>query len=160
MTLKATPATKNALLNAIGLKEQLDDGFLYIFSGTAPATAAEALNMATTHTELAMITVSDDGTTGLTFDAPLAGVISKAEAETWSGTCDFDGFNAATTQTATFFRYCAAGDNGRGAADGTTGYRIQGSVTALGGGGDLQIGSGSLTDGVLQPIGAFSVSID
>ena len=40
MTLKATPATKNAILNAIGLKEQLDDGFLYIFSGAAPATVS------------------------------------------------------------------------------------------------------------------------
>lgn len=160
MTLKATPATKNALLNAIGLKEQLDDGFLYIFSGTEPATANEALNMATTHTKLAMITVSDDGTTGLTFDAPASGVLSKAAAETWSGTCAFDGFDATTTQAATFFRFCAAADNGRGAADGTTGYRLQGSVTAIGGGGDLQLGTGSLTDGVLQPIGAFSVSID
>lgn len=160
MTLKATPATKNALLDAIGLKEQLDNGFLYIFSGTAPATANEALNVATTHTELCRISVADDGVTGLTFDAPAAGVISKAAAETWSGTCVFNGFNAATTQAATFFRFCAAADDGRGVANGTTGYRIQGTVTAIGAGGDLQIGSGSLTDGVLQPIGAFSVSID
>lgn len=160
MTLKATPATKNALLNAIGLKEQLDDGFLYVFSGALPATADEALNMVTTHTELLMVSVADDGVTGLTFDAPTGGVVSKAAAETWSGTCDFDGFNATTTQAATFYRFCAAGDNGRGAADGTTGYRIQGSVTAVGGGGDLQIGTGSLTEGNLQPIGAFSYSID
>lgn len=160
MTLKATPATKNAILNAIGLKEQLDDGFLYIFSGTAPATANEALNMVTTHTELVMMSESDDGVTGLTFDAPASGVLSKAAAEDWSGTCAFDGFDATTTQTATFFRFCAAGDDGRGAAHATTGYRIQGSVTAVGGGGDLQIGAGTLTDGGVQPIGAFSVSID
>lgn len=160
MTLKATPATKNALLDAIGLKEQLDDGFLYIFSGAAPATAEEALNMATTHTELLKVSVGDDGVTGLTFDAPASGVVSKAAAETWSGTCSFDGFNAATTQTPTFFRYCAAGDNGRGVANASTGYRLQGTVSALGGGGHLQIGSGSLTDGVLQPIGAFSIAVD
>lgn len=160
MSLKATAATKNALLNAIGLKEQLDDGFLYLFSGAVPATADEALNMATTHTELLMVSVDGDGVTGLTFNAPSGGILAKASGEAWSGEAAFDGFNAATTQAATFFRFCAAGDDGRGAAHASTGYRIQGTVSAVSGGGDCQIGDGNLSDGVVQPIGACSFAIE
>lgn len=159
MTLKATPATKNNVL-ADGIKAQLDGGFMYYFSGAVPATADEALNMVTTHTELLKVSKDGDGVTGLTFAAPAGGVLAKNPAEAWSGEAAFDGFNAATTQTATFFRFCAAGDNGRGAAHASTGYRIQGTVSAISGGGDCQIGDGTLSDGVVQPIGACSFAID
>ena len=161
MSLKATPATKNALLNAIGLKEQLDDGFLYIYAGAAPASAEAALDMVATHTELVKISVGGDGVTGLTFAAPSAGVLAKTGAENWTGDCDFDGKDDATaTLTPLFYRFCAAGDDGRGAADGTTGYRLQGSVGGPSSGADLQLGTATLTNGNTQPIGAFSVTVE
>lgn len=153
--LKLSTATANGLANAIGLKEQLDGGKLYIFAGPVPETADEALDLVNDHTELCVITVNDSGT-GLTFDAATNGVLGKAAAETWSGTCAFDGADAATTTLApTFYRFCASGDNGRAAANTSTGYRVQGSVGGPNSGADLQLGANTLSDGALQPIGAF-----
>lgn len=158
MALKASTATKNAALNATGIKTQLAAGFLYVYSGAVPATADEALNMVTTHTELLKVSLSG-GATGLTFDAPAAGVLPKAAAETWSGTCAFSGFDAATTQAPTFYRFCAAGDDGRAAANASTGYRIQGTAGGPSSGADLQFGTATLTDGNVQPIGAYSITL-
>ncbi len=158
--IKATPASKNAMLNSIGLKEQLDDGFLYIFSGTLPDTAEEALDMVSDHTELLKVSVDGDGSTGLTFETPSGGVLSKTVAEDWTGECTFDGFeDAETTLTPTFFRFCAAGDTGRTLADSSTGYRLQGTVGGPGSGADLMLGVDDLTAGNDQPIGAATITI-
>lgn len=158
--MQLSTATRNAALNTVGIKEQLDAGFLYIYAGTPPVDANVALDMVAVHTELVKISLSG-GATGLTFDAPAAGVLPKAAAETWSGTCTFDGFAEATsTLTPTFFRFCAAGDNGRGVANSTTGYRIQGTVGGPSSGADLQLGTATLTDGNVQPIGAASFTLE
>ena len=156
MSLKPSVATANGCANGTGLKEQFDDGFLFLFAGPIPATADEALDMGADHTEVVKISVDGDGVTGLTFNAPASGVLSKATAETWTGTATFDGADdGEASLTPSFYRFCAAADTGRGAADGTTGYRIQGTVTGLTGGGDLVLGSASITAAALQPIGAF-----
>lgn len=159
MTFIATPASKNGILNSTGVKEQLDLGFLYIYAGPIPATADAALDMVNDHTELVKISVSG-GATGLTFATPSAGVVSKNGGEVWTGTCAFSGADGATsTLTPTFYRFCAAGDDGRGTADASTGYRVQGSVGGPSSGADLQLGTDTLTDGNTQPIGAFSITI-
>ena len=158
MALKETAATKNAALNATGIKPQMALGYLYLFSGTVPATADEALDFVGTHTEIVHIT-NNSTATGITFDAPVSGVLSKAAAETWSGVVAITGFNAASPQAPTFYRLCAAGDNGRLIANATTGYRIQGSVGGPSSGADLQLGTASLTNGNTQAVGAFSYSL-
>ena len=154
--LKPSTATSNAVLNGTGLKEQFDGGFLYIFAGPAPANADDALDMVSAHTELVQISLNA-GITGLTFATPAGGVLGKTPAETWSGVVDIDGYEGSETALApTFYRFCPAGDNGRAAADPSTGYRMQGTCGGPNSGADLQFGTAMLTDGNTQPIGAFS----
>lgn len=108
------------------LKAELDGGRLFFFAGPVPATAEEALDMATDHTQLVEMTEGGDGATGLTFDAPVDGAMVKAAAEEWTGLIAFDGAeDGETTLEATFWRFCPAGDNGRGV---TTDVRLQGTI--------------------------------
>lgn len=132
------------------LKGALDGGRLFIFAGTVPATAEEALDMVTDHTELVEMTESGDGVTGLTFEAPSGEGMVKAAAETWEGLIDFDGFESGPgTATATFYRFCTDGDNGRGAA---TDPRIQGTIG--GPESDMPMASAELTDNGTNTLGA------
>ncbi len=156
--LKLTTATANKLLNATPLKTQLTLGKLYIYAGTVPATADEALNMVTTHTELVIVT-NNATATGLTLDDATAGVLTKAAAETWSGTPAFSGFNTVSPGTPTFYRFCAAGDDGRAVANATTGYRVQGTVGGPSSGADLVLAATTITSGTLQPIGSYGLRI-
>lgn len=114
------------------LKDELDGGRMYWFSGPVPASSDDPLDMGDDHTQLVMMTESGDGSTGLTFDAPSGNAMTKAAAETWSGLIAFDGAESGeTTLTATFYRFCAAGDNGRGAASSP---RLQGTIGGPGSG--------------------------
>lgn len=158
--LKITTATANALANAIGLKEQFDNGFLFLFAGLPPASADTALDMVNVHTQIAKFSVDDDGSTGLTFDAPSGGLLSKAAAEAWLATTAFDGFESAEANlTPTFFRFCAAGDTGRGAAHASTGYRLQGTVGNLSSGADMEMGETDLAEAVELPANSFGIRI-
>ena len=139
-------------------KTELDGGKLYLYCGTPPANADAALDMVASHTLLCVITNNDTGT-GLTFQTPTDNNLNKATSETWSGTASFSGKDAATsTLTPTFFRFCPAGDNGQGAADTSTGYRIQGSVSGPSGGGEMELLSTTITNGALVPAGLFRVT--
>lgn len=112
------------------LKAALDGGRMYWFSGPVPATAEEALDMVSSHTRLVEMTESGLGSTGLTFDPPSGGSMVKSSAETWSGTIQFSGANdGESTLNATFWRFCAAGDNGQSVADGS---RVQGTIGTAG----------------------------
>lgn len=160
MTVKVSTATANALANALGLKSQLDGGRLYIFAGPVPATADEALDMGADHTEIVEITESGDGSTGLTFDAPVAGLLSKAAAESWQETAAFDGAESAEpTLLATFFRFCAAGDDGRAAANATTGYRLQGDIGNLASSAAMKMSNPTRTNAALVNIDSFSARL-
>ena len=132
-------------------KAELDGGFLYIFSGPIPASAEDALTVGPggDHTQLAMLSESDDGVTGLTWSAPVDGVIVKNPSETWEGLNDFDGAEELeTTLTATFARFCPSGDNGRTAA---VTPRVQFCITGPAGGCELLLNSTSVTaNGVLK----------
>lgn len=157
--LKLSTATRNALLNDIGLKDQLDGGKLYLFAGPLPATADEALDLVNDHTECVVITDNGAGAP-LTFDTPTSGVLNKAASQVWKGTVALDGAEAgAGTATPTFYRFCAGTDNGRGAANASTGYRVQGTVGGPNSGADLQLGQATLSNGNEQAIGAFGLSI-
>lgn len=124
------------------IKAALDGGRMYWFSGPVPTDENEALDMDASHTQLVEMTESGDGSTGLTFDSPLGNAMTKAAAETWSGLVSFDGAeDSATTLTATFYRFCAPGDNGRGVA---ATPRLQGTIG--GPGSDIPMVSAALTD--------------
>ncbi|MGO1073573.1 hypothetical protein [Lysobacter sp. CA199] len=143
----------NVLLAQI--KTRLDGGRLILFAGTVPRTAAEALNLASVHTELVRIGLNGTGS-GLTFDTPINGVLSKSPTEVWRGTTAFEGADAAqTTLTPTFYRFCTAGDDGRAVADALTGTRLQGAVGGPSSGAELRLGIAALTAGNEQPVGDF-----
>ena len=159
--MRVTPsiATANAMLNGTGLKEQLDGGFLYVFAGPVPATADEALDLVSKHTALVKISLNSTAT-GLTLSAPASGAIGKPSGDTWAGAVNIDGYQGSETELApTFCRFCVGLDDGRGAADGTTGYRIQGTAGGPNSGAFLQFGVAELVDGNTQPVGAFSLSL-
>lgn len=153
--MKANTKLLDLMLTAA--QTALDGGKLYFFAGTAPADADTALDMAATHTQLAVITVDGSGT-GLTFDNPTGGSLPKAAAETWEGTIAFDGKDdGETTLTATFFRFCPSGDDGRGA--GSTGARVQGSIGGPSSAADLKLTSTSLTANGTNTTGAAIFNI-
>lgn len=160
MTVHVSVALRNALLQGSSVKEELDGGFLYLFSGTVPATADTALDMVTVHTQLAKIAADDPpvaaGVTGLTFEAAAVnGALPKETTETWAAVIDFVGADAAdagvSPLTASFFRFCGPGDNGQAAGDASTTPRIQGSLATAGG--DINLVSTSLDDNGTNTVG-------
>jgi hypothetical protein len=146
MAVKLSLGLRNALLNNGGIKENLDGGFLFVFAGPVPADADAALDMSTSHTQIAKISVSDDGSTGLTFAAPSNGVLNKTSSEAWQGTITFDGTDSGSSSLApTFFRFCGTSDTGRGAG-GTSAKRIQGTAGGPSSAADLDCGADSVVD--------------
>ena len=165
MTVFASAALRNGLLQGSSVKEQLDSGFIYIFAGTAPVDADAALDMVGTHTQLAKIAAdavpADAGTVGLTFAATAVnGAIAKNAGETWAAKINFVGKDAAlagvSPLTATFFRFCSAADNGQAIGSGST-PRIQGSVATTGG--DINLTSVSLSDNGSNTTGLASFEV-
>lgn len=140
------------------IKAELDGGFLYIYSGPPPASAAAELDMGGLHTQLVQLSVGGDGSTGLTFEAPSGPVMSKTAAEAWEGLITFEGAeDSESTLPPTFFRFCAPGDDGRSAG----GTRVQGTVGGPTSGANLVLGSDTLTDNGTnsQGVGVFTVPI-
>jgi len=101
MGLRLSTGLRNALMAEIGFKGAMADGILEIFSGAIPANADTTEGAGT---KLLRVTIASGAftsgvaTNGLDFDAPAAGVLSKAAAETWSGVGLADG-------TAAWFRF-------------------------------------------------------
>lgn len=138
------------------LRDELNGGRKFWFSGPVPANADEPLDMVNDHTQLVEFTEGGDGVTGLTFEAPSGGAMLKTASEVWSGLVDFDGAEAAEdTLTATFYRFCADGDDGRDA--GTT-ARIQGTIGTAGT--NILMANPDLTDNDLntQGLSYFAVT--
>lgn len=147
MTYKFSPGLAADAQNA--RRTALNGGRLYVFAGPEPDNANDALDLTVgtgLHTQCVEYTLNGAGTTGLTFATTTNDVLNKTPAEAWRGLVDFVGAQqASSTLTPTFFRFCAAGDNGR-AAGTSTSKRWQGSVSGPNGNGDLVIGSDTLTD--------------
>jgi hypothetical protein len=149
----------SALMEAAlaAVKTALDGGFLYIFSGSVPESPDDALDMVTDHTQLAMISVDDDGTTGLTFETPSGNVLVKTAAEDWIGTIVFNGAeDGETTLTPTFFRFCEDGDDPTAAA---TGVRVQGTVGGPSSGADMLRSTTTMTANGTNVIGVSVFSL-
>lgn len=155
--MRMTPDLAEAVLNA--LKSELDGGFLYFFAGPVPDGPEDALDMMNDHTQVAMLSESNDGVTGLTFAAASDHTISKTPGEDWRGTVTFDGADdSETTLTPTFFRFCPDGDDGRGAA---TTPRLQGTIGGPNSTADVRLSSDTLTANGTNETGlaGFTVSL-
>lgn len=151
ITLESTDATvgETSLFDTVtcdcadaGFKEIFKDCFIDVYTGTQPTLA----NDAPTGTRLVTF-YSDGSTAGLEWDDSVAGVISKATAETWTGT-------AAATGTAGWFRIRQASDSG---ASSTTEPRVDGVCTISGG--QLNMSSLSIVSGAVQTISTFTITM-
>ena len=160
MAYKLSPELAQASHNGPGLKPALEDTggfFLRIYAGPVPATPGEALNTASSHTLLGITSVNGDGTTGMTFAAAIGAVLRKAAAEDWSGTFAFSGFGAASPSLlATFFRLAPKADTCLAVG---TGPRLQGTITAIGGGGDMERANPTCDNGQPFALSEFVVRI-
>lgn len=126
-------ALRNVLADALDL---FGGGVLEIRSGAAPGP-----NAADAGTLLASITLPTPA-----MGAASAGVISLNG--TWTDA------SADATGTAAHFRFKQTGDTG--GATGATDERLEGTVTATGGGGDLTLDSVSITAGQTVTIDTFT----
>jgi hypothetical protein len=131
MTIRLNDATKNAILDS-GFDAVFNDGTLEIRTGTQPAAASDAAS----GTLLASITLPADA-----FAAASSG--AKAKSGTWSDA------SANATGDAGWFRMKNGDDSAR----------LDGSVTATGGGGDLTLDNVSIASGQAVTINTFSVSL-
>lgn len=139
---KFSTGLRNHVLGTGSVKAALDGGTLKYYTGTPPATADAAV----TGTLLCTLTVSA-GATGLTFSAPVDGVMSKTAAETWQGV------NAATG-TAGYARFVAAADDGTLS---TTAPRIQMTVGTVGT--DLLSANTLMTSGQTFTLNYFDIAL-
>ncbi|GAA0721269.1 hypothetical protein [Dokdonella soli] len=153
LSITDTLATQLAVTLAAQLGSPVSSptgGFLYLYSGTVPLTAAAAV----TGTKLAKIGVNTVPATAPAvchFDQPTTPTLYKAAAETWSSGTSATGVIA--SGTATFYRYCAGTSDDGMAADSGTNIRIQGTVGTTGT--DLILPSTTITVGTAVPIGTF-----
>ena len=143
MTILASTGLRIKMLDTGSVKTIFAAGFLKLYTGAAPASPDDAA----TGTLLSTISINAGGT-GTNFDtAAVAGVLSKAPAEIWSGV------NAATG-TAAYYRHVAAGDTG---ASSITQARLQGSVGVLGA--DLNLSSVSLVSAATLTVDYYSAAM-
>lgn len=131
MSFQFSVSARNAALDAIETAIGTS-AVLKIRSGSAPATVATA----------------DSGTVLATLNLPsdwlaAASSGSKSKSGTWEDT------SADATGTAAHFRIYAS--------DGTTAH-IQGTVTATGGGGDMQLDNVSIASGQAVTITSFTLT--
>ena len=128
MTVRLNTALRNLLADSLG--DTFNSGVLEIRTGTQPASAGDSA----TGTLLASIPLPADA-----FSAASVGVTSKSG--TWS-------VAAAATGTAGWARFRNAGDT----------LRLDGSVTATGGGGDLTIDNVSIVATGTVTVTSFTVT--
>lgn len=149
MTLKMSTGLANAILAGSSIKEELDNGFIYIFSGTVPDDA-DAANANTLLVKIAADAVPvDAGVEGLDFAASASSrAIAKSGAQDWAGV-------VVATGTATFYRFCESGDAGTSAS--TTASRIQGTVGLSGA--DINLTSVALVDNDTNTVGLSTYEI-
>ena len=86
-------------------------------------------------------------TNGVEFDAPAAGVVSKAAAETWTGLCGASG-------TAGWFRFYT---NAYTTGASETAVRFDGTVAVSGG--QLNVSSTTFTSGATETVSSFAITI-
>jgi hypothetical protein len=146
MTMRLSTGLRNKLLDggaAGGVKGSFNLGFIAIMTGSQPTTA----DAAATGTLLGTISVNGGGT-GITFDAAVAGVLSKAAAETWR-------FTGLVAGVAGWFRLYAPGDTITNLS--TTAARLDGSIGTSGA--DLNLTNLNITVAQVNTCDTFTVTM-
>lgn len=143
MALRLSTGIRQDLLGSQDFQTAFALSFINIYTGAQPSTADDAA----TGTLLATI-YSNGVSIGVSFDAPVAGVIAKAIAETWSGFAIADG-------TAGYFRLFEAGGTPSGVS--TTESRIDGNIATSGA--DMNMSTTFVANGAVQTIATFQVTL-
>ncbi len=145
MTLKVSTGLRNKLLDTGALRNVMSGSFIKIYSGTAPASADDAIGGG--NTLLVTISVNSTGT-GLTFDTTAVnGTLAKTSSEIWSGV------NVAAG-TASFYRLVTASDDGTSSS---VQARIQGDIALAGA--DMNFTSTALSLSATQTIDYYVVAL-
>lgn len=143
MALGFSTALANSILDSIANgaigQSFWDSAILEIRSGARPANA----DTAPTGTVLATMTLPADAMAA-------AAALSVSFQGTWSDT------SADNTGTAAWFRIKRSGDSG---TTNTTDKRLDGTVTATGGGGDMEINNTSISATQVVTIASYSHSL-
>jgi len=140
MALKLSTGLRNDLLGTSDFKTTFTHCKLEYYTGAQPATSDDAATGA-------LLLSFHLGATGLTFDVPSLGVISKAAAETWSAV-------AAATGTAGYFRLSSLADAN---AQSTTLARLDGAIGTFGA--DLNLTTTAVVTGATHTVSQFDVTI-
>jgi hypothetical protein len=143
MALRLSTGLRQALLGTQDFQAEFALSFINIYTGTQPSGADDAA----TGTLLATI-YSDGAAVGLSFDAPVAGTVAKAVAQTWSGTAGAEG-------TAGWFRLFEA--TGNPAIQSTTESRIDGNVATSGA--NMNMSNTFIANGAVQTISTFAITM-
>lgn len=141
--MKRSTGLRASILTAF--KAAMDGSVIDYYSGTAPASADDALN----GDNVLLCTISVDGTgTGVTFDADTStGVLIKNTSEVWSGAIVASG-------TASFFRMRKPSDDG---SSSMALSRLQGTLGLNDA--DLNLSSMTFTVGNERKLNQFVVSV-
>lgn len=149
MAIQLSTGLRSAMLDTADFKTLFANSIIDIYSGDQPASADDT--EAGTH--LLRITLSSGAFTpgepdnGLNFDAAVAGVIAKIEADTWSG-------ENLESGTAGWFRFY---DNSVTTGASTEAVRFDGSVDVSEA--ELNMPSTSLVATATTTIDAFEVTL-
>lgn len=145
MSLRLSTGARNKLLDGGstgGIKGAFNLGFIAIMDGSQPANA----DAAATGNLLGTISNNDSGT-GITFDAAVAGVSSKAAAETWK-------FHGLAAGIAGWFRLYAPGDTITNVS--ATAARVDGSIGSSGA--DLNLTNLTIAIGQINTCDSFTIT--
>lgn len=146
MSIRLSDEARNRLLDGGvngGVKACYDLGFINIYQGSQPSSA----NTGATGALLGTVTVNGDGSTGLSFDAAVAGVISKAAAQSWK-------FVGLTAGIAGWFRLYTAGDTP--ASTDSTKPRIDGAVGTSGA--ELNLSNVAIAVAQVNTVDGFTIT--
>lgn len=142
MALRLSTGYRQSALGTADFQSEFAVSFINIYSGSQPSDADQAAS------GTLLATIYSDGTAiGVSFDAPVAGVIAKAVAETWSGTAGAEG-------TAGWFRLFEAG--GDPSILSTTESRIDGNVATSGA--NMNMSNTFVANGAVQTISTFAIT--
>lgn len=150
MALQLSTGLRNGMLNATGFTTAFNNGAIYVYSGPQPATADSAIQ----GTQLGLITLNNGAwtpgvsTNGLQFDAPVAGVVSKAAAQVWRMLGIANG-------TAGWFRLVGNPVDAGGSS--TTLPRMDGTIAISGG--DMNLSSLSIVTGAPNTVDVFQFTL-
>lgn len=145
---KFSTGLRTGMLNGAGFKEQLDGGRIRIFSVASPSDIPATADGAEAGTLLMELTAGGDGTTGLTFELPAGGVISKAAGEVWM-TSSIDAAGKCA-----YFRFVGGADT---EGDSATDPRIQGACGIAGT--DMVLTNLDVVAGVPWTLNFFNVTL-